>query len=652
MRLTEEDYRILKACYVLPKYADAAGVYRATSMEGAERMGRRNTGDFSGLVFPYRNPGRREIVGERERLDHPPIDLAKNKPEFRYLSPPGQRNHFYWPLADPAWLEDVTMPIVISEGEKKYLALHRAAFENLNGTGRPHYMAITFPGVWSWRGTVGAGVDKDGRRGPVKGAIPDFELVKWKGRRVVIVFDSNVQVNESVRAARAHLARELAARGAEVFFIDLPSLVGEVHINGVDDFLAACGGPELFLELFHNALRWSWRDDLAKSERGKILPLIKNAILAFQLAPEWNGVLGYDEFALRHEARIAPPFKAEPGPWRDEWDIKATAWLESHGVCISDGRVSKAIATVARDFPFHPLREYLDGLKWDGVKRLDDWLCLYCGCEPSDYTRTVGAKWMISAVARGDKPGCKVDHMLVLEGGQGIGKSRTLKILGGPYYSDDVPDLSAGKDAALSAGGVWILELSELDSMSRADVSRIKSFISRQVDRFRPPYGRHVIEAPRQCVFAGSVNHNKYLKDETGGRRFWPIECGEHFHLDSLERDRDQLWAEAVHRYRAGEPYFLDNATIAGAANEQQEARYQGDPWEPLIEAWLLSQSDSVNTQRILTEALRKDAGQWDRRDETRIGVIMSRIGGWKRKQIREKGSGKKPWFYVKEEDE
>src|SRR5262249_2451934 len=154
--------------------------------------------------------------------------------------------------------------------------------------------------------------------------------------------------------------------------------------------------------------------------------------------------------------------------------------------------------------------------------RLDDWLTLYCGAEPDDYMHAVGRCWMISGVARAYEPGCQADAVLIFEGEQGAGKSSALAILGGPFYSDDIAELGT-RDAAMCTHGIWIVELAELDAMGRAEISRIKAFLSRRTDRFRPPYGHHVIEAPRQCIFAGTVNLNTYLKDETGGRRFWPV---------------------------------------------------------------------------------------------------------------------------------
>ena len=179
--------------------------------------------------------------------------------------------------------------------------------------------------------------------------------------------------------------------------------------------------------------------------------------------------------------------------------------------------------------------------------------------------------------------------------------------------------------------GVWIVELPELDAMTRAEVSRVKAFITRRTDRFRPPYGRRMVEVPRRAIFAGSVNHSEYLRDESGNRRFWPVQCGE-IKLDELQRDKDQLWGEAVARYRKGEHWWLDTPELIKAATLEQEDRYLADPWETVISDWLgrrlqdMTRKAEVTTADALLEALRKEPGQWTRGDETRVGVILRRL--------------------------
>ena len=208
----------------------------------------------------------------------------------------------------------------------------------------------------------------------------------------------------------------------------------------------------------------------------------------------------------------------------------------------------------------------------------------YLGVEDTDYSRAVGSRWLISAVARIFQPGAKADCCLILEGLQGIRKSTALRTIAGEYFTDELADLGS-KDAAMQTRGVWIIELSELDNLSHAEVARIKAFMSRATDRFRPPYGMRLVESARQCVFAGTVNHGTYLRDETGGRRFWPVVCGR-IDVEGLGEVRDQLWAEAKARYQSGCPWWLDTPDLVQLASDQQEARYEGDPWE---EDWTLT---------------------------------------------------------------
>jgi predicted P-loop ATPase len=193
-------------------------------------------------------------------------------------------------------------------------------------------------------------------------------------------------------------------------------------------------------------------------------------------------------------------------------------WLHQQGIFVSVETTGQAIEAVAPDRSFHPVRKYLRDLQWDGKARLQSWLADFLGVDPSPYAAAVGSRWMISAVARVFVPGCKADCCLILEGEQGIRKSTALRVLAQPWFTDEIADLGS-KDAALQTRGVWVIEIAELDSLARSDVGRIKAFMSRGSDRFRPPYGKRPIDSPRQCVFAGSVNHGTYLRDETLLRR-------------------------------------------------------------------------------------------------------------------------------------
>ena len=389
-----------------------------------------------------------------------------------------------------------------------------------------------------------------------------------------------------------------------------------------------------------------WRARLIKSDRGKQLPVVANALVALRNAPEWEGVLAFDESSLNTIAKKRPPWEDRrevPFNWTDEDDIRTADWLQHQGIMATTVTASQAVQTTARDHSFHPIRDYLDSLKWDGIKRIDDWPTPYLGVDPSDYARAVGAKWLIGAVARIYQPGCKNDCCLILEGEQGTLKSTALRTLTAPWFTDDIAELGT-KDSALQTRGVWLIELSELDSMTRSDVGRIKSFMSRATDRFRPPFGRRPIECPRECSFAGTVNHSNYLRDETGGRRFWPVKCGA-INIDELRRDRDQLWAEAVHQYRAGANWWLDEKHLVQAAVDEQQQRYEGDPWDDPIASWvrkperrtdsvgnpladMTSTSDSVTITDILAHCIGKRTDLWTQADKIRVGRCL-RAQGW-----------------------
>lgn len=281
---------------------------------------------------------------------------------------------------------------------------------------------------------------------------------------------------------------------------------------------------------------------------------------------------------------------------------------------------------------------------------------------------TIGALWLISAVARIFRPGVKADHMLILEGPQGARKSTALKVLAGEeWFTDELPELGS-KDAALHMQGIWLVEIAELDAIGRAEVSRIKAFLTRTTDRFRPPYGRYTVEVPRQCVFAGTVNPDTYLRDETGNRRFWPLRCGT-IDIAALARDRDQIWAEAVARFRAGAIWWIDDATLLAAAKAEQEARYQGDAWDARIDRWLTHDTRSVNrghagyedwldeeferakpirdvsVGEILEGALGIEPAKWTKIDQMRVGAWL-KSRQWER--YRRRTEEAREWRYRK----
>jgi predicted P-loop ATPase len=405
------------------------------------------------------------------------------------------------------------------------------------------------------------------------------------------------------------------------------------------DWLPAQGAEAL------GSIAQGWKTRLITTSKGKPAACLENALVALRHAQEWQGVLHFNESSMQVTAKSEPPWdsRALPFIWRDDDDVRAAAWMQRQGIMVGQEVCGQAIQTIARERGFHPIRDYLASLTWDGIRRIDDWLTLYLGVDPTDYVRAVGAKWLIGAVARVYKPGCKNDSCLILEGPQGSLKSTALRTLADPWFTDDMPELGT-KDSALQTRGVWIVELAELDAMSRAEVSKVKAFMSRATDRFRPPYGRHPIEAPRECVFAGTVNHDAYLRDETGGRRFWPVRCGK-IDITDLGRDRDQLWAEARERFRAGERWWLDSTKLNEAAAVEQQERFDADAWQPIIELWIEGRED-VTVEQILADCLKKQAKDWAQPDKSRVARSLKALK-WERFQKR-LDDGSRQWRYRK----
>jgi predicted P-loop ATPase len=371
--------------------------------------------------------------------------------------------------------------------------------------------------------------------------------------------------------------------------------------------------------------------------------VLANAVTVLRSHDAWRGVLAFDEFALATQAVKAAPWGSK-GAWSDHDDRLAADWLQRHcGIHLPIHIVAEAVQVVARENSFDPVREYLDSLRWDGTGRIGSWLSLYLGTECSRYAGAVGERWLMSAVARVYRPGCKADCVLILEGAQGIGKSRALRALAEPWFTDEIADFGS-KDAAMQLLGVWVIEIAELDSMTRPEVSRVKAFLSRSTDRFRPPYGRRLIEQPRHCVFAGTVNAEEYLRDVTGNRRFWPVRCSL-ARLEELQRDRDQLWAEAVHRFRNGAAWWLDDAALIEDAEHEQADRLEGDPWRDAIQHFVVARDD-VTVPEILADCLKKDPDRWERKDEMRVAAAL-KVLGWERHRRRLPGVGNKfQWRY------
>lgn len=379
--------------------------------------------------------------------------------------------------------------------------------------------------------------------------------------------------------------------------------------------------------------RSAWQNKWLTGETGKPLPVVENAHVALGSDPSLCDAIAYDEMLcttmLLHEIGD-PPIGQLPAPRlltdKDVTDIQR--WLQRAGLKrIARAPVHDAVEGYARARSYHPVRAFLQGLKWDGVPRLNVWLTTKLSAELNDYSQAVGRMFLIAMVARILEPGCKVDHMLVLEGPQGQMKSSACAVLGGGWFSDSLPDITGGKETSQHLRGKWLVEVAEMHAMGRAEASLLKSFISRTTERYRPSYGRLEVIEPRQCVFIGTTNKDTYLRDETGGRRFWPVRCGD-IDIEGLMADREQLFAEAVDCYRRGVPWWPDREFERVHITPQQAARYEGDAWEEPISAYLLG-LPRTTIGAVATSALGFQTARISTADQRRIAAIMTTLG-WK----------------------
>jgi hypothetical protein len=329
---------------------------------------------------------------------------------------------------------------------------------------------------------------------------------------------------------------------------------------------------------------------------------------------------------------------------------------ERFGFDPATGTVLTAVQTLANHARFHPVRDYLDGLRWDRTPRIDNWLTTYGGAEETPYTNAVGALLLVAAVRRVREPGCKFDEMLVLESDQGNNKSLALQTLAveREWFSDSLPLGLPARETIEALSGRWIVGVPELHGMRKSDIDKVKAFQSRDTDRARTAYAHTVTDARRQCVIVGTTNKERYLRDLTGNRRFWPVRVGR-FDLERLKRDRDQLWAEAAESEASGVSVRLPEELWAAAA-EEQEQRLTDNPFVSVLERVLCEEDDEDRPMqgKIATEDLWTALGMT--RPELRrqehfelLGAAMKRLG-WTKTHLRS-GSGKRKYFYVRGEE-
>lgn len=332
-------------------------------------------------------------------------------------------------------------------------------------------------------------------------------------------------------------------------------------------------------------------EKLKRDRRGTPESDVFNCLIVLKYDPALKGKIRLDEFAHRLVVIDDLPWrgKDETPYWTDTDDACLRNYFATKYLIKGKGIIDDALQEVTQANKFHPVREYLTDLTWDGECRVDTLFIDYIGAEDTDYIRAVTRKWMCGAVARVMVPGIKFDTAIVLYGSQGLGKSLILERLGRKWFNNSLVDIKT-KDALEQIQGSWINELAELAPTYKNDNEIVKAFISRTSDRFRSPYGRRTEEYPRQCVFAGSTNNLMFLKDRTGNRRFWPITGDKDRKTknawDITQDDIDQLWAEAYYYWSNGESLVLEG-DLEEEALRIQLSHTEGGELVGLIEEYL-----------------------------------------------------------------
>lgn len=401
-----------------------------------------------------------------------------------------------------------------------------------------------------------------------------------------------------------------------------------------------------------------WRRQLVRNKDQRPESTLHNLLLILENDELFAGLFWLNESSNQVLLTRLPPWASgRKDEFTDADSCELAAWLqhpETYGMAASDELCLKAVLTAARRYKAHPIRDYLQGLVWDGEPRVERMLVDLFGADDRTYTLQASTCFMVSAVSRilwvdPKQPfvGSKVDFMLVLEGRQGKRKTTALEALFSASWYVETLESPAGKDFYQVIQGAWGIEIAEMDSFTKADVTAVKGAITRRVDKFRAPYERMPKSYRRQCVFVGTTNESEYLRDHTGGRRFLPVRVRDdcEIDLDAIRAARDQLWAEAVHLFNQGVAWWK----LPDDTDEEQESRYFEDSWERLIARWLrgeapgenaypLSVSDRyrrwVTTDELLLHALGVDIARHDRPAQMRVAHAMKRAG-WTHERVR-----------------
>lgn len=395
----------------------------------------------------------------------------------------------------------------------------------------------------------------------------------------------------------------------------------------------------------------TWKDSWQLTETGQPIPNLLNVMITLRNHPRLLDLLRFDEMAqsamLMQQIPNTPHDPTIPRIVRDADVLAIQEEIQLTGLRrVAKATVQDAVQLRAEQERFHPVKDYLTALVWDGTPRVDRWLSYYLGAEPSpaappeeqerkrDYIAKIGRLFLIAMVARPMRPGCKADYMLILEGPQGALKSSACHVLAGKWFSDSLPDLSKGDAVRLSMHlrGKWLIEIAEMSSFNAAESHRLKEFLTQTEEQYTPKFGRNEVQEPRQCLFIGSTNEGTYLRDSTGARRFWPVAVGK-IDLEALEADRDQLFAEAMVLLNQGEPWWPDADFEKHFIKPEQAARYETDVWESEIERWLIRDYIvECTVTQVLKDAVNMSTQNMGTREQRRVSAIMLQLG-WSRNE-------------------
>lgn len=365
---------------------------------------------------------------------------------------------------------------------------------------------------------------------------------------------------------------------------------------------------------------------------------VHNLIKIFSNAEEFQRKIWYDLF----DYRVYTDILGETQELNDHITVHVASILQKKYsmMTVTTNMVSEAITAFATTVPRHAVRDWIHILEWDQKPRVGRFFQDYLRVDDNEYTEAVSHNFWVGMIARAFLPGCKNDHMVVLEGAQGIGKSMALSKLGGKWHAETTESFGS-KDFYQNLHGKLIVEIAELDSFSKAEVTRVKQVVTAQSDRFRPSYGRFASDYPRQCIFVGTTNEHSYLRDATGARRFWPLTC-RGVNIDKINHDREQLFAEAYHLFKRGDNW---HEVPSERAIEAQEDRYQHDELEVRIREYIKGKSFIIMAD-MAKDHFGLSADRFDTRCQRRFGSILRRAG-WERRRETVNGEQERIWMPV-----